>query len=85
MSWLQKTWLFLNNKKTNIGASLLFLALALEKFSDIWLDGLSPDWITKTVESLEWLGALFSGVGLSHKGIKKITEPMENPVSAEPQ
>lgn len=85
MDFFSQTWSYLNNRKTNIGAALLFLALVLEKFSEIWMDGIPPGWIVKTVNSLEWLGAVFSGVGLSHKGVKIITEPQNQPVSAKPQ
>jgi hypothetical protein len=61
-------WYLFNNKKTAIGAALLFLATALTKMAAIW--NLNFDWITPMIETLEWIGLVFSGVGLGHKGVK---------------
>lgn len=67
---MKKVWLCLNEKKTTIGAILFFTAIVLQKMVEIWLDAPIPDWIPKLVETLEWGGGIFSGVGLSHKGMK---------------
>jgi hypothetical protein len=71
---MKELWILLNNKKTSIGAGLLFLAFVLEKMSEIWLDGAAPGWLPKSIETLEWVGCVFSGVGLSHKGVKAMEE-----------
>lgn len=70
---MQKLWLLLNNRKTTIGAGLLFVAMVLQQFSSIWMDGIPPEWVDKTILSLEWLGGIFTGVGLGHKGVKTLT------------
>ncbi|MEW6236598.1 MAG: hypothetical protein AB1656_14535 [Candidatus Omnitrophota bacterium] len=67
---LLKIWLFLNNKKTNIGSFLLLAAMVLEKTVTIWSGGTAPDWLPKAVETLQWLGGASAGVGLTHKGVK---------------
>jgi hypothetical protein len=30
------------------------------------------DWIPKLVETLDWIGGVFTGIGLTHKGTKSI-------------
>jgi hypothetical protein len=65
---INKVWELLNNKKTNIGAGLLLTAVVLSKLSGIW--EIDASWIPKLVETLEWAGGLFSGVGLTHKVVK---------------
>lgn len=71
---LQKVWQILNNRKTSIGAGLLFTAMVLQKLSEIWLDEISPQWLEHLIETLHWLGGLFAGIGLTHKGVKASTE-----------
>jgi len=67
---MRKVWTWFNEKKTTIGAALFFAAMLLQKMGEIWLGTESPDWIPKLIESLEWFGGIFSGIGLSHKGVK---------------
>lgn len=67
---MRQIWDWLNEKKTVIGASLFMSAMVLQKMLEIWMEPSIPDWGPKLVETLEWAGGVFSGVGLSHKGIK---------------
>ena len=69
-----KLWNLFNNKKTVIGACCFMAAMAIQKLSGIWLGDTSPDWIPKTIETLDWFGAVFSGTGILHKGAKQMTE-----------
>jgi hypothetical protein len=46
----------------------------IQKWVEIWFDVSAPDWVPKLVETLEWCGGIFSGVGLSHKGVKWISQ-----------
>lgn len=71
---LLKLWNLLNNKKTSIGAALMLAAMALQQASDIWTGPTSPDWILKVIETLQWLGGMFGGVGLSHKTVKSMRD-----------
>lgn len=75
---MQSIWNKLNEKKTTIGAGLLLAAMALEQLSGIWLEPAPPEWVLKLVETLNWLGGFFSGVGLTHKGVKKWKQPGAN-------
>lgn len=67
---LLKLWSFFNNKKTSIGAALMLGAMVVQQAADIWTGPASPEWIVKLIETLQWLGGLFGGVGLSHKTVK---------------
>ncbi len=67
-----KLWSLLNNKKTSIGAALMLAAMVLQQAADIWAGPSSPDWILKAIETLQWLGGLFGGVGLGHKTVKSM-------------
>lgn len=67
---MKKLWKFFNNRKTSIGAGLLLAAVVLTKFSEIWIGETPPDWVPKLIETLQWLGGVFTGVGLGHKGGK---------------
>lgn len=67
-----KIWNYLNNKKTTIGSALLLSAVVLQKMAEIWTGELTPEWIPKVIETLEWFGTLFAGVGLGHKGVKAV-------------
>lgn len=73
MNQLQTIWHYLNNKKTTIGAALLLAAMVMQKLAEIWLDNIPPDWLPRLIETLQWLGGLMTGVGLSHKGVKTLT------------
>lgn len=70
MENVRKVWVFLNNKKTTIGAALLFASLVVAKMAGIW--EIEYDWIPKLVETLDWIGGVFTGIGLTHKGTKSI-------------
>ena len=72
MRAITKIWKRLNRKKTNIGAGLLLAALVLGKLAGIW--DWDAEWISKMVETLQWTGGLFTGIGLSHKGIKQVNK-----------
>lgn len=67
-------WKFLNGKKTGIGAGALMLAVFL---SDVVAGtmGVTADWIPKAVAILEWVGVMFGGTGLAHKGVKASNAP----------
>ncbi|RJP18648.1 MAG: hypothetical protein C4527_28695 [Candidatus Omnitrophota bacterium] len=67
---LENLWKFFDNRKTTIGASFLLAAMIIERFMEIWWGTLQPEWIPKLLETLQWLGGLFTGVGLTHKGWK---------------
>ena len=69
---MKTLWDWFNNKKTTIGAALLLAAMVLQKMAEIWVGSGSPEWAPKLIETLDWLGGLFAGVGLSHKGVKAI-------------
>ena len=69
---MMNLWQSFNNKKTNIGASLMLSSMVLQKTFEIWSGGLSPDWANLVIEALQWGGGLFTGVGLGHKGIKNM-------------
>jgi len=74
MEKLKEVLEYLNGKKTNIGAFLLTLALVIpivdqQLLVDIW--GITvPVWMDSVVETLQWGGGVFSGVGLFHKALK---------------
>ena len=74
---MESAWNWLNNKKTNIGAALLLAAMILQKMVEIWSGNDSPDWVLKTTQTLEWIGGLFAGIGLGHKGVKAVNNPKE--------
>lgn len=60
---------WLNGKKTNIGAILLFAATTLIKITAIWQ--IEANWVQPTIDTLEYLGSTFAVVGLGHQAIKK--------------
>ena len=83
---MKNFWSYLDNRKTSIGAGCLFSAMVLQQLCGIWVDGPIPDWMGKTLTSLEWLGGLFTGVGLSHKGLKTMQcKGKGDTASAEPR
>ncbi len=47
--------------------------------TEIWTGELPPEWIPKLIETLEWFGSLFAGVGLGHKGVKAVRNLDESP------
>lgn len=58
-----------DGKKTTIGAVLLFIAtVGTEVIVGKW--NYSPEWMQPTIETLNWLGMAFTGLGLGHKAIK---------------
>lgn len=65
-------WKFLDSKKTTIGAALFLAATIISAMAGIWAGDNPPEWIAKVIETLNWFGGMFSGVGLAHKGIKKV-------------
>ncbi|MDP8244905.1 MAG: hypothetical protein P9L94_12535 [Candidatus Hinthialibacter antarcticus] len=71
---LLKLWSLFNNKKTSIGAVLMLAAMVLQQATDIWAGTVSPEWMLKLIETLQWLGGLFGGVGLGHKTVKTMRE-----------
>lgn len=70
-------WEKLNEKKTTIGAALLLVATLISGLTAIWAGENPPDWIPKLIETLQWLGGIFAGVGLTHKGFK-VVSPKRN-------
>jgi len=70
---MMKYWNYLNQKKTVIGSVLLFAAVVIQAMVGIWSGEVTPEWILKLVETLEWFGGLITGVGLGHKGTKALS------------
>ena len=65
-----KIWDYLNGKKTAIGTAAFIAACLLnEVVKGIW--GVDAAWINPAIETLNWVGMVFGGTGLVHKGIKK--------------
>lgn len=67
METLLKIWTFIDGKKTNIGAALLFAAMIIEKLAEIWMGADTPLWIPKLIETLQFFGGTVFGIGLGHK------------------
>ena len=65
---MKKIWELLNGKKTNIGATLLVLALAMTNLGDIW--SVEAEWWPNLIDTFEWLGGFLGGGGLAHKVTK---------------
>lgn len=74
MDKLISIWNAFNGKKTAIGAIILTLAFIITQveaqvFVSIW--GIAvPAWVDKSVLTLQWVGSVFSGVGVLHKSVK---------------
>ncbi len=75
---LKQIWDFLDNKKTVIGGTMMLMAMIFEKLVGIWMGDSPPDWAPKTIETLYYLGSVFTGVGLSHKGVKNLQKKKTN-------
>lgn len=74
MEKLSAIWNYLSGKKTSIGAIILTLAFIITQvqaqvFVSIWNIEV-PSWVDKSVLTLEWIGSVFSGVGVLHKSLK---------------
>lgn len=74
MNFLTNIWNWFDGKKTNIGAAILTLAFVLTQVDTqvvvaIWHMQL-PTWFAPFIQTLEWAGTAFSGVGLLHKANK---------------
>lgn len=67
---MKALWELFNKKKTAIGAGLLLAALILGKMSATW--DIEAGWIAPMIETLEWFGGMFAGVGLGHKSVKAV-------------
>ncbi len=59
---IMSTWEWLNGKKTTIGAACLLLAGILTRLDITGLAG--------AIDALEYVGMVFSGVGIGHKVTK---------------
>lgn len=70
MNKLTAIWNWFNGKKTAIGAALFGAAYVLGKVSGIW--HLDAHWIAPTIDTLTEGGAILSGTGLLHKGMKAV-------------
>ena len=74
MKKITEIWNYLNGKKTAIGAAMLTAAFAITQIDIQVVQGIwhltCPLWVAPTVQTLEWVGSLFSGVGLIHKSKK---------------
>ena len=71
---MMKLWGWFSGKKTGLGAAALMLAVLLQ---DVIVGefGFSAPWIDGAVGTLEKLGVLFGGVGLTHKAVKAAPAP----------
>lgn len=63
-------WELFDGKKTNVGATMLVVALAMTNLGDIWGWG-GVEWFDNIIASLNWIGGILTPGGLIHKGIKK--------------
>lgn len=74
MKTLQGLWDAFNGKKTAIGAFLLTFAFALTQIDVQVIQGIweltTPTWFAPMIKTLEWVGSVFSGVGLIHRAKK---------------
>jgi hypothetical protein len=67
---MNKLWKWFDGKKTNIGTIMLIAATVGEEVvTGIW--GVDAKAAGKIIETLQWFGVAFGGVGLFHKGAKK--------------
>jgi len=59
----------LNGKKTTVAAVVLTLAAFLDQVV-VGMWGVSAGWVVNTIPTLEWIGMMLGGVGLTHKAAK---------------
>ena len=74
MQQLTQLWNYFDGKKTSIGAAILTFAFCLTQvdsqvYIGIWKQT-NPAWFDPFIQTIEWVGTAFSGVGLLHKGAK---------------
>ena len=66
-----KLWEYLNGRKTTIGATVLAVALFLQKIVvGEW--GIEAEALRNIIATLEWIGLFLAPTGLVHKGAKKL-------------
>lgn len=74
MEKITQIWGYLSGKKTAIGAGVLTIAFGLTQIDTQVVQGIwhltMPQWFAPTIETLQWIGSVFSGVGLIHKSQK---------------
>ncbi len=68
-----------NGKKTVIATALFIISAFFDQVV-IAQWGVSADWIPKLTGTLDWVGMILGGVGLTHKGIKVVkgTQPPQS-------
>lgn len=65
-----KIWNYLNGKKTSIGTAAFIAACVMnEVVKGIW--HVEHPFIDPSIETLNWVGMVFGGIGLTHKAMKK--------------
>jgi hypothetical protein len=66
---MQKIWEALNGNKTTIGATILFVGTFFTAVVvGIW--HVQGSWVQPTIDTINWVGMAFTGVGLTHKAVK---------------
>lgn len=65
-----KIWNWFNGKKSVIGAYAFGSAYVIGKLSSIW--GIQYSWIPPLIDTLTEAGAILTGVGVIHKGVKAV-------------
>ncbi len=71
MEKVNSIWQWLDGKKSAIGAYCFGAAYAIGKLATIW--SLNYPWIGPLADTLTEAGAIFTGVGVIHKGVKAAT------------
>ena len=64
-----KFWNWLNGKKTVIAAILLVVSAILTQVV-VGIFEVDAAWVTKVVETLNWVGGFIGTAGLGHKAVK---------------
>lgn len=67
---MEKIWNWFNGKKSVIGAYAFGAAYAIGKVASIW--GIQYSWIPPLIDTLTESGAILTGVGVIHKGVKAV-------------
>lgn len=65
----QQLFTWLNGKKTNIGAAILIVAVAIPQVFSLW--GYAPGWEQPLVQTLNYIGEGLGSTGLAHKIYKE--------------
>lgn len=72
MEKIQKLWTWFDGKKSAIGAYCFGGAYAIGKLAGIW--NVHYSWIPPTMDTLTEAGAVLTGMGIVHKGVKAVSQ-----------